>query len=176
MNGSNDGKMRCWACACYSPTAEENGVYRSILTFIQNNVGKINNVDLAQQLHEYFLAEVVEAHLELAPEEPPPEWPLEMIIEHLEKHTLEPTMRLAVEIKRVATLITQLEGLIGEVNEDGDVCVNVKNANLMLSAQKHLFELYKQDPKGMQFFDDVLAIRKTGYNSFGSDAPKSVLG
>ena len=116
----------CWACN----TCTDSRYIKLLNDFFYNNYALLDEQALFDQLDQFFELEVrspIRAFndlLEIEKQEPIPVWSKESMQEHYEKHTLNPSVENARQLRRLRALQDELFDSVVEERADGARRVN----------------------------------------------------
>lgn len=158
----------CFLCNWVS----NNGVSYSLnkinvlVTMLETNYGKMNNIALAKAGHQYFKNEIwpdIPRKFKI------PMWRTKTALRHIECHSLEPRVHIGENIKRFKRLSDVLENMSFRKiqNQNGEVIIapDVKVLKTITDIEKTVRELYKSAPNTMNFYRENCKIDFTAISS-----------
>ena len=136
-------KCDCFGCEYGMTNPDETQpALKGLWRMFSENFGKeMTNENLAAMMHEYFEQEIRQPMLSQGHE--CPEWPVEMVLEHIEVHILEPTVNTANQIRNmkfVENLLFKQIRLENTANKETKV--DLKTLKAVIDVQKQIQALY----------------------------------
>lgn len=158
----------CFGCMWKSARQENTAIsvnrMNKCIAMIEQNYGTIDNRYLAKLVHKYFKHKIY-----LPKEGKVPMWRTRTIQDHIEKHTLEPRIFVGESIRNLKKFMAAIGNMTftEQVNEAGETHTipQKDNIKLYLDIHKRIAEMYKINPKEMNFFRPDCAIN---YDTIGS--------
>ena len=136
-------KADCFGCEYGMTNPDESQpALKALWKLFSENFGKeMTNENLAEMMHEFFVKEIRIPMIQQGHD--CPDWPVEMIIEHMEVHILEPTVNVANSIRNMKEIESLLMKQIRMENKKtGESKVDLKVLKALLDVQKHSQTLY----------------------------------
>ena len=129
----------CWLCSY-----QGNLLGKQLNDFIVKNIGYMELNCISQQVSDFvFLKEPDAVNVSK-----------DNVYAHIHDHMLHPKVRMAVMLRQLLEFAGILQGSI--VVRDGTLCtIDKTNAELYLKVIGQIMTLYKADPTGMVFSDDL---------------------
>ncbi len=129
----------CWLCSY-----QGNLLGRQLNDFIVKNIGYMELNCISQQVSDFVILREPDAK-NISKDD---------VYSHIHVHMLHPKVRMAVMLRQLLEFAGLLQGSI--VVRDGDMCtIDKSNAELYLKVIGQIMTLYKADPSGMVFSDDL---------------------
>jgi hypothetical protein len=129
----------CWLCSY-----QGNLLGKQLNDFIVKNIGYMELNCISQQVSDFVILKEPEAE-KVSKDD---------VYSHIHAHMLHPKVRMAVMLRQLLEFAGLLQGSI--VVRDGDMCtIDKSNAELFLKVIGQIMTLYKADPTGMVFSDDL---------------------
>jgi hypothetical protein len=139
----------CWLCSY-----QGNPLGRQLNDFIVKNIGYMEINCISSQVSDYVLLREPDAQ----------NISKENIYAHIHSHMLHPKVRMAVMLRQLLEFAGLLQSSI--VVREGDLCtIDKSNAELYLKVIGQIMTLYKADPTGMIFSDDLSTADGTATNT-----------
>lgn len=147
----------CWICSYHG-----NLLGKQLNDFIVKNIGYMEINCISEQVSNFI-------HLK---ECEPVNASKDDVYTHIHTHMLHPKVRMAVMLRQLLEFAGLLQNSI--VVRDGDLCtIDKSNAELYLKVIGQIMTLYKADPTGMIFSDDLnLSDGSTTNNQYTSMTTK----
>ena len=135
----------CWLCSYQGDT-----LGKQLNDFIVANIGFIDLNCISQQVSDFLILKHPDAeHADK-----------EHVFIHIHSHMLNPKVRIAVMLRQLLELAGLLQNSI--VVRDGDMStIDKSNAELYLKIISQIMTLYKMDPNGMIFAEEVVTVIAT---------------
>ena len=118
---------------------------------LEQNYGQIEDKALARMAREFFLAEVF--HPARARGKPLPDWPLKMILEHIQRHTHDPRPFLMNAIKDLEEKRNAMGCFLFSLDETGRKHWDKDAMREYRELLKLQLQLYSKPPQTMNFFN-----------------------
>ncbi len=129
----------CWLCSY-----QGNPLGKQLNDFIIKNIGYMEINCISTQVSDYVLLREPDA-LNVSKEN---------VYSHIHSHMLHPKVRMAVMLRQLLEFAGLLQTSI--VVREGELCtIDKSNAELYLKVIGQIMTLYKADPTGMIFSDDL---------------------
>lgn len=129
----------CWLCSY-----QGNPLGKQLNDFIVKNIGYMEINCISTQVSDYVLLREPDA-LNISKEN---------VYSHIQTHMLHPKVRMAVMLRQLLEFAALLQNSI--VIREGDGCsIDKSNAELYLKVIGQIMTLYKADPTGMVFSDEL---------------------
>ena len=136
-------KSDCFGCEYGMTSPDENQpALKGLWKMFSENFGKeMTNENLAEMMHEYFQAEIRQPMLDQGHE--CPDWPVSMILAHIEVHILEPTVNVANQIRNMKYVENLLFKQIKlENTKTKESKLDLKTLKAIIDVQKQIQTLY----------------------------------
>ena len=135
-------KAECFGCEYGMVDPDESQpALKGLWQLFTDNFGKqMSNENLAELMHEFFEGEIRTPMLEQG--EACPEWPVAMILEHIEEHIIEPTVTCANQIRALKHVERVLFDQIKLENAAGETKIDFKALKGVIDVQKQIQTLY----------------------------------
>ena len=135
---------------------------RQLNEFIVKNIGYMDTHCISQQVSDLLLLQDPAAVAAGKDD----------VYAHINWHMLHPRVRMAVMLRQMLEFAGLLQGSM--VVRDGDNCtVDRGNAELYLKVIAQVMTLYKADPQGMQFGEDIGGAAPPQLSSGGGESSSS---
>jgi len=132
-------RRMCWLCSY-----QGNPLGKQLNDFIVKNIGYMEINCISTQVSDYVLLREPDA-VNISKEN---------VHSHIHSHMLHPKVRMAVILRQLLEFAALLQTSI--VVREGDVCnIDKSNAELYLKVIGQIMTLYKADPTGMVFSDEL---------------------
>jgi hypothetical protein len=129
----------CWLCSYQGET-----LGKQLNDFIVTNIGFMDLNCISQQVSDFLLLKHPDAE----------DSDKEHVFTHIHMHMLNPKVRIAVMLRQLLELAGLLQNSI--VVRDGEnSTIDKSNAELYLKIISQIMTLYKMDPNGMIFAEDM---------------------
>jgi hypothetical protein len=139
----------CWLCSY-----QGEALGKQLNDFIVLNIGFMDLNCISQQVSDFLLLKHPEAE----------EADKQHVFTHIHTHMLNPKVRIAVMLRQLLELAGLLQNNI--VVQDGDSStIEKSNAELYLKIVSQIMTLYKMDPNGMIFAEDMSTATMTSSGS-----------
>ena len=151
-------RASCFGCDYGAATPDESQpALRALWQLFTDNFGRqMSNQNLAELMHEFFESEIRKPMLEQ--DEVCPEWPVGMILEHIEEHIIEPTVTCANQIRSLKHIERVLFDQVQLENDGGETRIDHKALRGILDVQKQIQALYNSKNTRQLFYSDMLKL------------------
>lgn len=182
--GPEDIRSNCFACSRGVGLARvsENSL-KTLEKTIMSLIGHINNDELSMLVSEHYEHQIrIPANKALRKGEAPlPEWPPRSVLDHITKHTKEPSFILSHHIGQITDHIdVLLDSTVYKVPIEiytvsnrpvnkADIIVNPTGHRMLMDSYKMLLQFMNQKPDNMLFHNDNF---NTTHSTTGILAPK----
>jgi len=138
--------VQCFGCLhVNTKSIESNESYRNMMKLYAENSFIMSREALFKLVKEFFDTVIRPELAEIAgDEEEVPEWTLECIKEHFNRHTRFPTDEICKQIQSKRGLRDVLADLLVEQHTDGTYHINHNNLKAHSQVEKDIISLYKQ--------------------------------
>ena len=107
---------RCWGCVVGFEKPDREGLMHKLWTVFENNKGKLHDLELCELIAELHKTTIADP-LRDEGESNVLDWPADMVYRHIHYHMIIPRYEILDKIKKIKTIMTQLEDVLFE--EDG---------------------------------------------------------
>jgi len=152
-------KSDCFGCEYGMTNPDETQpALKGLWKMFSENFGKeMTNENLAAMMHQYFREEIRIPMIQQGHD--CPDWPIKMIIEHMEVHILEPTVNVANSIRNMKEIEHLLMKQIKMENKKtGESKVDLKVLKALLDVQKHSQTLYNAKCSRQFGYSDIFKL------------------
>lgn len=137
----------CWLCE-YNCEPEA----RKINKFLSDNAGTMGVAQMASAVHNLLRGFIQDQNgIEI-----------ETIREHINTHTLMPSVRVANILRSLLSLNEKLSTILSSEDEDGNVVIDNKNVNAYLKVTDEIMQMYKSGNVNRLLFSEGLAEPSNG--------------
>ena len=150
-------KTACFGCEYGMVTPDDSQpALKRLWRLFSDNFGKeMSNENLAAMMHAFFELEVRGPMLRQGTK--CPAWSVDMILEHIEVHVLEPTVTCANQIRNLKHIEQMLFNQLKLMNaQTQEVKVDYKALKGILDVQKQIQVLYNSKNTRQLFYSDML--------------------
>jgi hypothetical protein len=153
-------RRECFACAWQDHGEGVEGVVSTIEKMIHENLGLRDTQTIARQVHLYFKNHVYLPRrrngIRIAI------WRTADVLEHIMRHTYDPRLFLMQSMDQARSWKRILEDMAFRkqrlVNGRVRYVAEANNIKLALSIDKHMLDLYKNNPRTLNFYNDRIGI------------------
>ena len=132
---------RCWMCE--NCTTED---VKNFHSFIVEKAHSVDAKEMARHMHEHLVSQ----------QEDPSGLPsTEEVLEHLQKHVLHPTVRVAQILRNLLGLAEMLQELVVGRGEDGAPLIDVRTVTVYLKVVAEIMQIYKTADVTKMLFSGV---------------------
>lgn len=148
-------KYACFGCMWGSPKddAINTSNMNRCIRILEENYGKMDNTVLARITHVFYKNEIY-----LPSKGKVPMWRSAAIKEHIEHHMLEPRIFIGESIKKLLSVLTVTQDCLfkQQMLFDGTIkdAVDERSSRFMISLFKQIIQLYRLNPKQMNFYNE----------------------
>jgi hypothetical protein len=160
--GGNKYKDYCFGCAWGGPRGVTipGSKINQCLKLIENNYGTMKNRELARVVHCFYKKEIYEPSNRLG--RTLPMWRTYEILKHIEDHSIEPRIFIGESIRSLSKMYSAYKTMVFKdcklKNGHSRKAGIERNVRTLLSLNKRMGELYRMNPKAMNFYNNDCTI------------------
>ena len=139
------GQKRCWLCENYATDD-----VRNFHAFLVEKAHSVTPLEMAAHLHEHMTAQQAIASVL---EDAPPG--IEDILNHISKHVLHPSIRVAQILRNLLELAETLQELVLTRADDGSPLIDVRTVTVYLKVVAEIMQIYRSADMTKMLFADL---------------------
>lgn len=130
---------------CENCTTED---MQNLHTYMIDQAHSVDAREMAAHMHQHLASQVASSVFE---EEPPTQ---EEILNHIQKHVLHPTVRVAQILRNLLNLADTLQELVVSRSDDGLPLIDVRTVTVYLKVVSEIMQIYKTADMSKMLFVD----------------------
>jgi hypothetical protein len=146
MAAMADEPSRCWMCE--NCTADD---MQHLHTYMIDQAHNVDAREMAAHMHEHLSSSLASSVLG---DNPPTE---EDILNHIKKHILHPSIRVAQILRNLLNLADTLQELVVSRSDDGLPLIDVQTVTVYLKVVSEIMQIYKTADISKMLFADKKA-------------------
>jgi len=148
----------CFGCAYGMPEADDSQpALKGLWQLFKDNYQHMCNQEVAKLMHSFYEEEIRQPMLAQGKECPP--WTPQQIVEHIELHTLEPTIHASTSIQELKKIAKWLRDQVRVKHvSNGALRVDLKVLRSLLEVEKQVQALYSTKCTRQLFYSEYLKL------------------